>query len=145
MRVSTTNFHHHFKRALCALLIGLTAFCLALIAAWRLTGAFPRHANYRISGLSRLLSVRDAVEDYRQKKGALPVTLADLTTDGTRCSRIDSRGFPLDIWGNRVTLSETDDGYCVCSLGRDGQPGGFGMDGDLCSDRPLAAERASWE
>jgi len=76
--------------------------------------------------------VRDAIEEYRRQHRRLPRRLSDFPQV---TGRVDKTGWPLDWWG-RGRFHYWTDGtrYRISSYGRDGKPGGLGLDYDLSSD-----------
>ncbi|MFA7238081.1 MAG: type II secretion system protein GspG [Phycisphaeraceae bacterium] len=70
---------------------------------------------------SFLDNTRDDVEQYRKEHGKLPDTLADL----------EEVGYLKDGWKRPFQYVPHGDTYELYSLGRDGKPGGKGIDADI--------------
>lgn len=133
------------KRIVITLLLGLFVFVVAYIAAWRGMGTSPYVASYRMAMHSTLQRVVASIETYREDTGKLPATLSELAAlDGTNL-KVDQDGNVIDHWKNPVTYTQTDEGFIVCSLGRDGASGGRGMDNDLCMDNTRKFVNNNWQ
>ncbi len=117
------------------LLVSLAAGLLVL-----LTVTYASLAQYRDWAARRpqertllaILAVREAVDQYRKDKGSPPGSLDDLA--GTHWSFGDRNGYPVDGWWRLLHYQAKGDGYRIVSYGRDGKPGGVGLDYDLSSD-----------
>jgi len=85
-----------------------------------------------------LLVLGRAIYVYGVDNKTLPASLEDLR--GTEYGRdlvFGEKGGPLDGWG-RPFVYARDDGNCsVTSFGRDGLPGGVGMDSDMTDASPF--------
>jgi hypothetical protein len=75
--------------------------------------------------------VAAAIEDYRRGKHALPKALDELPSVNVRSN---ADGQYIDWWRRPLQYRVVGDRYRVASLGRDGKPGGTGLDYDLSSD-----------
>jgi hypothetical protein len=78
----------------------------------------------------------DDVEKFRKHHGKLPadLTIPEIAENATRPGTAANPG-PLDGWDNPLKYELHGDTFTVCSLGRDGRPGGVGLDADLCGPR----------
>jgi general secretion pathway protein G len=83
----------------------------------------------------QLQTIAAAVESYRSDVGHYPATSQGLNVKDVKLLN--------DPWGHAVQYQPTPDGqsFTVISLGRDGQPGGSGLDRDLSA--PTGATPAS--
>jgi Type II secretion system (T2SS), protein G len=71
------------------------------------------------------------VERYKKETGKLPATLSDLDTLKDHVPMGENGKPPADSWRRPFQYQVTGDSYDLYSLGRDGQPGGVGLDADL--------------
>ena len=71
--------------------------------------------------------IRQALADYRQKHGQYPESLNQVPE--LKEMRL------IDAWGHPYQYTKTENGYSLISLGRDGKPGGVGLDADIDSDQ----------
>jgi hypothetical protein len=81
-----------------------------------------------------LRELRDAVEEFQRSRGRLPRTLDELiqpdTDDGSPALLA---ALPLDPWGRAFAASFEEGAWNIATLGRDGEPGGIGLDADIDS------------
>jgi len=77
------------------------------------------------------------VRHYADDNGELPKTLADAA------KHAGNPTFLVDPWGNDFRYRRTERGFEISSFGRDGRPGGTGLDADLAvtSDYEWVLER----
>lgn len=124
-------------RLVVSLVVGLLVLLISLGVAF---GQFCRSAiRYTQSlTLTDIGEVREAVEADRQEEGVLPRALPD-SSQVTR--RVDETGTPLDWWGRPLHYWTDGTHYRITSHGRDGRPGGVGLDYDLSSDDLPAADQ----
>jgi general secretion pathway protein G len=71
------------------------------------------------------------VDRHQKDTGRLPEKLTDLESVQTGELRVDDAGQPVDGWRRPIQYRIEADGYSLFSYGRDGQPGGQGLDADL--------------
>lgn len=114
-------------KLLASLLCGLSIFVILNLAAWwNLRGEMyvcGRQSGTRL----RMAFLAKDIQEYIEKTGSPPAELADL----------DDRPpeYLQDLWGRNLLYTRTNNSFELYSLGRDGKPGGIGLDGDLYSDR----------
>lgn len=121
-------------RILIALLCGVVVFCVLNVAAWynlRGEGNVCRRQMYTRAHLG---FIEDAIPEYQKEHGSLPASLRDLSDLDKRGFELTVDGRPLDEWGHPIRYEVTEDICNVYSLGRDGQPGGVGLDAELYHD-----------
>lgn len=121
------------RHVLIALLCGALIFLILNVAAWyNLRGQRNMCRNQDLTrsyGL-RILGLR--IADYRKTHGVLPDDLAALPAVQIM---LRQPGEPLlDSWGNPFQYRRMGETYELFSYGRDGQPGGVGLDADLYLD-----------
>jgi len=80
--------------------------------------------------LRYISEVAEAIEAYRQEKHALPKTLRDAAASVP----MDETGAAVDLWRRPLHYWTDGTDYRVTSYGRDGKPGGLGLDYDLSRD-----------
>ncbi len=121
------------RLALCvltAIIIAGTAY----ICAWlTYRGEFSRRYDLIYSRLM-LKKLREAIEEHKEKTGSLPPILMNLDIVKDEAVFVDDTGFPIDMWCRPIHYEIKGDLYKLYSLGRDGKPGGVGLDADLYAD-----------
>lgn len=121
-------------RLLIALLVGLLVWGLTLIVAWRSTSKSLGLRPEQWATQNLLLpGINQAIMHYQQETGSAPLSLTDLENDQNRKFLADGW---MDHWGNPLTSSVEGNTLLVTSYGRDGKPGGRGLDHDLTSANP---------
>lgn len=115
-------------RFVVALLVGVTVFGIALLSAWRsvpgLIGFAPWHTR------ADMKDIHERIAQFRLSQGRLPESLAELR-GAEEHLRVDENGQVLDGWGNPFLYTPKGSTYSLVSLGRDGRPGGVGLDRDV--------------
>jgi hypothetical protein len=116
---------------LTAVIVGLTAY----VCAWLSYGDYY-YFTYKQSSTRQALRVLSVeIEQYRQKTGRLPAELTELDKKKIAPFVVGQGGPPRDFWSRPLHYDVNGDSYDLYSLGRDGQPGGSGVDADLHADR----------
>ena len=77
--------------------------------------------------------MRQSIEQHAQETGQLPLALTDLAEPNVVWMHEDD-GPILDEWRNPVQYRRDENGFSLYSLGRDGKPGGAGLDCDIYSN-----------
>ncbi|MEZ6125057.1 MAG: type II secretion system protein GspG [Planctomycetaceae bacterium] len=119
--------------------IAAAVYILTILASWIWVGKLS-HAGYRElrSAQYGLYQLREDIEQYRSENERLPESLNDVFGDEHREHRIARCPWehPPDY---RIT-DRSDETYELVILGRDGRPGGDGIDSDFVwrSDAPDA-------
>jgi hypothetical protein len=115
-----------------AVIISATAYLCAWLN-YRNTEAHPmvRTMTRRILEL-----LHKEIEAYKEKTGDWPARLTDLKAVKEKEVRVDEAGNPVDAWGNPIQYRVEGDGFVLYSYGRDGRPGGAGIDADLYDGQP---------
>ncbi|QDT27312.1 Bacterial type II secretion system protein G [Gimesia panareensis] len=133
-----------FRHLLIALLCGAVFFVIYNLAAWyNLRGERGVSSNQSFT-FYMMITVKGFVEDYRKEHGSLPQDLTDLPeADQIYCT---PDGKPADGWEHPLQYRHEGETYELFSYGRDGQPGGIGVDADHYWDpqnrkQPLATFR----
>lgn len=109
-------------RLFLAFVAALLVFATTCLASW--VALWPIAVNHHFSWAhGRLLYVQEALEKHKATNGEYPDSLDKLA------------GLPemalLDPWEHRFQYATNGDAYQLCSLGRDGEPGGVGFDTDI--------------
>jgi type II secretory pathway pseudopilin PulG len=119
------------RRGTAGLVIAFAVFATAFFCAWRGYGNF---SNYRASEHATrqyLTQLTEEIERHRAAKGRLPDSLAELEVVRKGETRLDDAGQAADAWGNPYRYRVEGDNYSLYSFGRDGRPGGVGLDADV--------------
>jgi hypothetical protein len=116
-----------WQRALLAIGVGLTVTSVALVADWcryrQEIGAYDQQGPTR----QRLDDAQLCVERYHRLHDRWPSSFEELASTPECASPTE------DQWRNPLRLEMRDRSMVVVSLGRDGKPGGAGIDADLVS------------
>jgi hypothetical protein len=118
---------HRFRLAL-ALLSGVIGFAITWGIFWLtyrdLTWKHPDCVATRML----VGEVRYAIERFQDKTGRFPSSLEELVShDGLYA---DTHAF-RDAWDNELAYRKSGNGFVLYSTGRDGSPGGRGLDADI--------------
>lgn len=121
------------RHVLIALLCGALIFVILNVAAWyNLRGQRNMCRNQDFTRFYGLRVIGMQIANYREKHGVLPDTLAEIPDVH---AMLQQPGEPLlDSWGNPFQYRREGETYELFSYGRDGQPGGVGLDADLYVD-----------
>jgi general secretion pathway protein G len=122
-----------------AALTGIVIIGICLNVTWNDAGVyiqFPQMFTRRTLKYTAL-----AVEEYRQKKGTLPRSLSQLN-GMSDAPIIQDNGVIWDSWRHPLIYKVHKDNFTLMSYGRDGKPGGIGLDCDLSSANPKPATAA---
>ena len=124
-------------RILLSALTGLAVAGIAMFVAW---DSFAHEPRIRVKPwiTQRLMEkVQLAIQQYEGMNHRLPPRLQDLRSVEARIylDLDDPRGL-LDAWDRPFAYATNASTYVLTSLGRDGRPGGAGLDTDLSSDAP---------
>jgi hypothetical protein len=107
--------------------LGLVVSAIAVVACWLGPGQLCTRGTGQDPTQYDLFEIRNAIADYQEKTGRLPSSLAEIETFQGDEVRFNS----VDGWGRPFRFS-VEGGTCtVISYGRDGKPGGRGLDCDL--------------
>ena len=125
-------------RVATAVSVGVLVAAIALAVAWRNLGRLPNFWPEQQATRLTLQDLDSLIGVYQQETKALPASLADLRrVQGAEVHGVSitfeaaEDGSPLDGWGRPFTYSVDGTNYTIVSLGRDGKPGGVGLDYDL--------------
>jgi hypothetical protein len=137
--MSSDNRRDWNKRlALCILMfliISLTAYLCAWqqYRGWRLFRQDQWHTQFQFK------TIADDIENYKAVKKRLPATLAELHPASGWPDEHDDR--PVDYWHRPFHYKVDGDHFELYSYGRDGKPGGLGLDADIYHNRPRTNEQ----
>jgi len=122
------------RRLAIALLCGFAVFLILILAAWyNLRGEQNMCRNQYETRLFGLRKLQAQLVDYRESHGILPDNLGDIPDAH---AMLQQPGEPLlDSWGNPFQYRRDGETFELFSYGRDGKPGGVGLDADLYHDR----------
>ncbi|MFT3883149.1 MAG: type II secretion system protein GspG [Gemmatales bacterium] len=113
------------NRLLVAFVVGLfIAFTSYLCAYFNQRGAYGLVTGEPFS----IRHVQHAIETHREKAGRWPTSLAEVED---LKDRLNDQGQFLNPWNHPYQYRVEGDKYELYSLGKDGQPGGEGLDADL--------------
>jgi general secretion pathway protein G len=116
-------------RLLLSLATAVLVFVSAYYCAWKMY--YLRHGLEYQTTRSFLELLSTKVEEYRQSHGKLPDRLEDLEVVQNQEFPKNDAGQAMDYWHNPFQYEVQDDKYQLYSFGRDGKPGGEGLDADL--------------
>lgn len=123
--------------------VGLLVATIAMVVAWRNVGDMGQVRSEQWATRQAIRGIEKSLQMYPETNKTLPKSLEEFR--GPRGEFLvqfkrDARGRPLDGWGRPFLYSVEDTGYVVTSLGRDGRPGGIGLDCDLSNLREWPKE-----
>jgi len=108
-------------RLILASIAGLIIFTIGFNAAWESTKG--QAATTQRQARRYLNMVNSAIQTYRKEHGKWPTSLKNI---------YDDTNFPAsDIWGHPYAYHLKENSYTLMSYGRDGKPGGVGLDSDI--------------
>ncbi|MGO8672668.1 MAG: type II secretion system protein GspG [Capsulimonadaceae bacterium] len=117
-----------------SLVCGLSVSLFAIFASWKAAehNFYPFNYEHMVTTaeFSRLDS---SIAEYRAKTGRLPKSIRE--RDLPQESVSSANGWPLDGWNRPILYRIHGTTYTLLSYGRDGKPGGDGLDADVRSDR----------
>ena len=120
----------YFTRALFAVIVALLVFATTCCASWVALRSVPV-SNCFLWAHGSLLYIEEALEKYKATEGEYPDSLEELSSVPENM-RLD------DPWQRDFHYARKGQTYQLCSLGRDGQPGGVGFDTDIHIDTSLS-------
>src|SRR6476469_3760601 len=114
----------------------VTAACLQV--TW---GSAGTYVAYSQTFTQKVLKIEDEeIKTYRSKKGFLPQSLNDVEAELNPFPATQQRGLWRDAWRRPLVYRVRAKKYLLLSYGRDGKPGGVGLDGDLSPLTPRSTE-----
>jgi hypothetical protein len=125
--------------------VGLLVTAVAIVVAWRDIGNMDQIRSEQRTTRQGIRDIERSVQRYRETKATLPESLEEVRGSGGEYSvrfQQDRNGNPLDGWGRPLLYSVTGGEYVITSLGRDGRPGGIGLDCDLSNLKEWPEEAA---
>jgi Type II secretion system (T2SS), protein G len=120
-------------RLLLSFATALVVFVTAYFCAWRTFYMF--HGLDQQLTRQSLIKLRDDIEKYKETHGKLPERLEDLDVVKKGFIRQNDAGQAVDGWRHPFAYEVDDGEYRLFSYGRDGEPGGEGLDADLYPGR----------
>lgn len=124
-------------RVLIAVGAGYLVAVIASIAAWLPMRFMPNFGPKVLSTSHVLRDIKQTIDDYQRDANSLPQSLAELRPLYRGDDRLtwDEQSNPLDAWGRPLVYSVDGPNFVLSSFGRDGKPGGVGLDADLIIGR----------
>jgi Type II secretion system (T2SS), protein G len=119
-------------RLIAAIVVGVAVAGTAYLAMFNGHRGFWDLYHGGVDTQRHLDELEVAIEKHRGETGRLPATLAELVppTDH-RAGWVRADGKIADRWDNPYPYRVEGNGYELFSLGRDGRPGGEGLDADI--------------
>jgi hypothetical protein len=120
---------------------------MAFFCAWRNLGNNDSLWDGRGITRMKLRMLDEFIERHQQKYGRLPAKLSDLDEAKAKQGWFAEEAIPLDGWRWPIHYQLDAAGYTLCSFGRDGKPGGTGLDADLFANAisPDTERPTFWE
>jgi type II secretory pathway pseudopilin PulG len=122
------------RALLIALGAGLAVAVIAIAAVWSTCGDDWYLRVEQAETQKAITECDAAIEAYRAKAGRLPDSLEQLSTARLRAAPASAdmdAGTAQDGWGRPLIYTVSGSEFTVLSYGRDGTPGGRGLDFDL--------------
>jgi hypothetical protein len=117
------------KRLATALAMALAVFAVSTYVGWFV--ATPRFSKQQLATAFMLQAIQSAVTSYLSVFEENPHSLGDLRIVSPGLFERPNRDEILDGWGQPFHTEFHEDSWLVLSYGRDGQPGGAGLDADI--------------
>ena len=131
---------HRGLRLLLSSAAGLTVTILSLLSAWRGPGTHPSFRSRQDNTQYRLRTIEQAIQRHIETTGKPPSALGELQEVREGRLWVGRDGSVRDCWDRPVHYSVDGGKHLVVSYGRDGKPGGRGLDCDLSSADPTPPE-----
>lgn len=116
---------------LLAISIGLLVAGIVIRAAWNL-GGVPDVCGRQTTTMYYLKDIAFALNRHKEEHGSYPAKLPK--SPELDYLKGNGKGPLLDSWGNPIQYSISEGEFALFSFGRDGKPGGVGLDADLYFD-----------
>ena len=129
------------RRLLISLLVGVAMAVMTYLCAWfemrDATGyRWPHERTYQT-----LRTLQTALDEEHKTHQSYPAKLDGLKEAHAEWIRFEETDEVLDGWERPIQYQPTGNAYALFSLGRDGRPGGSGLDADLnVGDLPTGKE-----
>jgi len=134
---------HLLIHGLIAILVALVIFGISLKTAWRQSSHSIGWNEQRLTE-HVLRNIGDAVIAYQQASNACPESFEQLEQFGLHSpafkDAFEYSNYSVDGWKRPFIFSKEGTNCIAISYGRDGKPGGVGIDCDLTTLRPLPKE-----
>ncbi len=137
-------------RLLIASLAGMLIFGLSIRVAWQGIQTNFRVLSERYRTLQLMENLTEDLNEYREKHGEFPPSLLEfkLVMAGEEATKeeaerswiwsvIDEEGMIRDAWDHPMVYRIEGDSILLLSYGRDGLPGGLGLDHDFSNQDPF--------
>ena len=113
-----------------------STFVITVLASWISSGTIKSsHSQDYWSMQGRFSSIERSLYDYHESHGSYPESLADPSFEFPYGNDSDVL---KDLWNKPIQYTVESDGFRLSSFGRDGVPGGIGLDSDWSYDSPDA-------
>ncbi len=120
------------SRLILSIAAGLAVAAIATIVAWRSIAPMMNIRHQQWFTQCTLEDISQAIPEYHTLTNSLPQRLEDLRAlEGKYWLRFDDEQRLVDGWQRPFEYSTDGTNYVVTSFGRDGEPGGVGLDRDL--------------
>lgn len=119
-----------FFRLAVASCVGIVVAALAIAVAWQNAREAPMMRRAQWWTQRNLRGIEQAITRYQQESNALPCSLSQLMGMESDI-HFENNGEILDGWKRPFVCSTDGTNFLVTSYGRDGKPGGKGLDCDL--------------
>lgn len=118
-------------RLLTALLMGFAVICLSLDVAWQHARSSLGTRGEQWLTQWRLDELNEGMNNYRSEFNAFPHSLDQLKAATNNMQRFNNEEAFVDGWKRKFVYSFEGTNGVITSYGRDGKPGGEGLDYDL--------------
>lgn len=119
---------HWKQRLILSLLVGIVMTAVPLLSGWQSVRSPAGVAEPKRAWI-QLVTILGFVKEFQREHNRLPTSLSEIQ-DGVGTLRRDFN----DPWGHPLEFAISDNEFRVTTYGRDGQPGGVGLDADLSTD-----------
>lgn len=131
------------QRLTLSLIVGIAMTAVPLISGWISVRDISGGAGGTRQLWYELLQHRRVLASFREELKRLPESMDELRTENPKSDSVS----PDDPWGHPYWFERAGDEGQIGSYGRDGKPGGRGLDADRTTDEPFppAARLTLWQ
>lgn len=123
------GLRHWKQRLILSLLVGIVMTAIPLLSGWPAVRSPSAGVAEPRRAWIQLVTILGFVKEFQREHNRLPTSISEIE-GGVGSLRRDFN----DPWGRPLEFVISDNEFRVTTYGRDGQPGGIGLDADLSTD-----------
>lgn len=124
-----SGLRHWKQRLILSLFVGIVMTAIPLLSGWAAVMSPSAGVAEPKRAWIQLVTIQGFVREFQREHNRLPTSISEIE-GGVGTLRRDFN----DPWGRPLKLAISDKEFLVTTYGRDGQPGGIGLDADLSTD-----------